>query len=398
MFEEKRRTLKTVSFESEVCSETALPFLGKCKNVDEAYEKLERVGEGTYGIVYKAKQRSTGEIAALKKMRNENEREGLPISSLREIALLKTLQHENIVRVTEIAVGSQFGNMKAFMEYCENDLATIMDSILATLQVKTFMPAEIKCLMLQLLKGLEFLHDNYIIHRDLKMSNLLLNSYGVLKIADFGMARKTGQPSRPMTPRVVTLWYRAPELLLGSKDYTCAVDMWSVGCIFGELIKCSPLLPGKTEANQMDLTCNLLGAPNEKIWPQMKSLPLANSFRYPKQNFSNVRSVLKSGTPASLDLFNDLLLYDPLRRIDVKASLRHAYFRREGPNPCTTTALSKRLTFRDTGIKRTAAARRRDDGEKDERRVKRRTEAEEDLDLGVPPHKVFTDDVVGNWA
>ncbi|KAJ3024802.1 UNVERIFIED_CONTAM: Cyclin-dependent kinase 10 [Siphonaria sp. JEL0065] len=239
----------------------------------------------------------------------ENEADGLPVSALREIALLKTLNHNNIVRVTEVAVGSARDDIFLVMEFCEIDLAALMDNVI----VKLSPP------------------------RDLKMSNLLLTSKGVLKIADFGLARKFADPPRPMTPRVVTLWYRSPEIILGEKTYTTAADMWSVGCIFGELLKNAPLLPGKIEKSQFDLITTLLGFPTPQIWPTFPTLPLAPLFKPDpvKMNpYSQVRAVLKDASPQAIELVLDLLVYDPKRRVDARGALRHAYFRREGPNPC----------------------------------------------------------------
>jgi len=173
---------------------------------------------------------------------NISENEGLPISSLREITLLRKLSHKNIVRVVEVVTGSRLDDIFMVMEYCEQDMAYLLDSLHAS--GKSFRPPEIKCLIHQLLCGVEYLHHHHIIHRDLKMSNLLLTSRGELKIADFGLAR---EGAKDMTGRVVTLWYRAPELLLNAPSYTKAIDTWSVGCIFGELLQGTPLLPGRVE-------------------------------------------------------------------------------------------------------------------------------------------------------
>ncbi|KAK9693564.1 hypothetical protein K7432_013871 [Basidiobolus ranarum] len=192
---------------------------------------------------------------------------------------------------------------------------------------KPFSLSEIKCLMLQLLKGLEFCHDNFIVHRDLKVSNLLLNSQGVLKIADFGLARTFSKPAKPMTPRVVTLWYRAPELLLGEHSYTTTVDMWSVGCIFGEFLKHKPFLPGKTERQQLELIIKLLGTPNERIWRGFNRLPLAQSIKLPEQRYNNLKIELPDLSKETLLLLNGFLTYDPEKRFSVKKALAHPYFR-----------------------------------------------------------------------
>ncbi|KAG0368211.1 Cyclin-dependent kinase 10 [Mortierella sp. AD032] len=294
-------------------------FFGTSRVVDD-FEKLNKVGEGTYGVVYRAKDKKTNEIVALKRIRMERENDGLPISSLREIKLLKTLRHDNIVLVKEVAVGNDLDQIFLVMEYCEQDMAALMDNV-----KKPYTPAEVKCLMYQLLKGIEYCHDHFVIHRDLKLSNLLLNSQGILKIADFGLARSFGLPSRPMTPKVVTLWYRAPELLFGDLNYTTAVDMWSAGCIFGELLKHAPLLPGKVEKQQVDLIIELLGTPHEKIWQGFNKLPMS-SIKLPEQRFNNLKNKFPHITDATRSLLSGLLTYDPKKRLSVKQALAHPYF------------------------------------------------------------------------
>ena len=164
----------------------------------------------------KAIDLATNETVALKKMRIENAKHGLPITTMREITILLACDHENVVKLKEIVIG-QFNAIFLVMEYCENDLVSVE---------KQFSESETKCIMIQLFKGLHYLHSNYHIHRDLKLSNLLMNHKGLLKIADFGLARKFGYPLKAMTPNVVTLWYRAPELLLNSKYQTVGIDIW----------------------------------------------------------------------------------------------------------------------------------------------------------------------------
>ncbi|MED6246050.1 Cyclin-dependent kinase 10 [Ataeniobius toweri] len=234
---------------------------GSCRSVRE-FEKLNRIGEGTYGIVYRARDTKSDEIVALKKVRMDNEKDGIPISSLREITLLLRLRHPNIVELKEVVVGSHLESLFLVMSYCEQDLASLLENMQTP-----FSEAQVKCIVLQLLRGLEYLHHSFIIHRDLKVSNLLMTDEGCVKIADFGLARMYGIPQPPMTPRVVTLWYRAPELLLGTKTQTTALDMWAVGCILAELLAHKPLLPGTSEIQQVDLIVQLLGTPNENIWP-----------------------------------------------------------------------------------------------------------------------------------
>lgn len=255
--------------------------LGRCRLVTE-FEKLNRIGEGTYGVVCKPnyqripiyhgdgkimllvlfvdRARDTvndGKIVALKRVRMDQEKDGLPVSGLREITILKMCDHENIVKLNEVVVGKSLDSIFISMEYCEQDLASLLDNM-----PKPFSESQTKCLMLQLLDGLKYLHSRFIIHRDLKVSNLLLTDKGRIKIADFGLARLFSKTETVMTPCVVTLWYRAPELLLGSRTHSTAIDMWAAGCILGELLTHKPLLPGKSEIQQIELIIELLGKNN----------------------------------------------------------------------------------------------------------------------------------------
>lgn len=184
----------------------------------------------------------------------DQERDGFPISGLREIQILKICDHENIVKMNEVVVGKSLESIFISMEYCEQDLASLLDNM-----TTPFTESQTKCLMLQLFGGLKYLHSHFIIHRDLKVSNLLLTDKGRVKIADFGLARLCSRTETHMTPRIVTLWYRAPEILFETKTHSSAVDMWAAGCIFGELLTHKPLLPGKSEIQQIEMIIELLG-------------------------------------------------------------------------------------------------------------------------------------------
>lgn len=171
----------------------------------------------------------------------EKELNGFPITSLREINLLLKLNHENIVNVKEIVVGSNIDKIYIVMEYLNHDLKSLMEKMKTKFQL-----GEVKTLMIQLLNAIAYMHSNWVLHRDLKTSNLLINDQGILKVGDFGLAREYGSPLKPYTEVVVTLWYRAPELLLKSKEYSCPIDIWSIGCIFGELLNMKPIFCGKS--------------------------------------------------------------------------------------------------------------------------------------------------------
>ncbi|OAY34368.1 cyclin-dependent kinase G-2 [Manihot esculenta] len=304
-----------------------------CRSVDE-FERLNKIDEGTYGVVYRARDKKTGEIVALKKVKMEKEREGFPLTSLREINILLSFHHPSIVDAKEVVVGSNLDSIFMVMEYMEHDLKGLMESM-----KQPFSQSEVKCLMLQLLEGVKYLHDNWVLHRDLKTSNLLLNNRGELKICDFGLARQYGSPLKPYTHLVVTLWYRAPELLLGAKQYSTAIDMWSLGCIMAELLSKEPLFNGKTELDQLDKILRILGTPNETIWPGFSKLPgvkvnfVKHQYnllrkKFPATSFTGLPVLSDSG----FDLLNKLLTYDPEKRISADAALNHEWFR-EVPLP-----------------------------------------------------------------
>ncbi|GKV28851.1 hypothetical protein SLEP1_g37842 [Rubroshorea leprosula] len=236
--------------------------LGGSRSVD-CFDKLEQVGEGTYGQVYRAKEKKTGEIVALKRLRMDKEREGFPITAIREIKILKKLNHKNVIELKEIVIsqddekneqerlphgGNKYkGGIYMVFEYMDHDLSGLMDNDLMGLPDRRmrFSVPQIKCYMIQLLKGLRYCHLNQVVHRDIKASNLLIDNEGNLKLADFGLARLfSSEHNAHLTNRVITLWYRPPELLLGATQYGPAVDMWSVGCIFAELLSGKPIFPG----------------------------------------------------------------------------------------------------------------------------------------------------------
>ncbi|KAM6240803.1 cyclin-dependent kinase 11B isoform 3-T3 [Porphyrio hochstetteri] len=304
-----------------------LPALQGCRSVEE-FQCLNRIEEGTYGVVYRAKDKKTDEIVALKRLKMEKEKEGFPITSLREINTILKAQHLNIVTVREIVVGSNMDKIYIVMNYVEHDLKSLMETM-----KQPFLPGEVKTLMIQLLRGVKHLHDNWILHRDLKTSNLLLSHSGILKVGDFGLAREYGSPLKPYTPVVVTLWYRAPELLLGAKEYSTAIDMWSVGCIFGELLTQKPLFPGKSEIDQINKVFKDLGTPSEKIWPGYNDLPAVKKMTFTEYPYNNLRK--RFGALLSdqgFDLMNNFLTYYPARRITAEDGLKHEYFQ-ETPLP-----------------------------------------------------------------
>jgi cell division cycle 2-like len=212
------------------------------------------------------------------------------------------------------------------MEFLEHDLKVLQDDMKGP-----FLAPEVKCLVKQLLQGVNYLHANWVLHRDLKTANLLLNNQGILKIGDFGLAREYGSPQKRLSANVVTLWYRAPELLLEDKDYTPAIDMWSVGCIFAELLTQTPLFDGKGELEQITKIFTTLGTPTEETWPGVSQLNAMKQFTWRMHVGTGLREKLPIITNATFDLISRMLTLDPKQRITAEEALRHRYFQEDPP-------------------------------------------------------------------
>ncbi|KAL0631742.1 serine/threonine protein kinase, CMGC, CDC2/CDK subfamily [Maublancomyces gigas] len=259
----------------------------------KAYDIMCKLGEGTFGEVHKARHKASGAMVALKKILMHNAKEeGFPITALREIKILKMLSHKNIIRLMEMAVERKKergvigrGTLYMVTPYMDHDLAGLLEN-----PDVTFTEPQIKCYMLQLLDGTKYLHENKVLHRDMKAANLLIDNRGILQIADFGLARKFeeeipvaggggGKPGRDYTNCVVTRWYRPPELLLGERAYTSAIDLWGVGCVFAEMYKGKPILQGNSDMDQLMRIFQLCGSPNDKNMPGFDKLPGCDGFR-----------------------------------------------------------------------------------------------------------------------
>uniref|UniRef100_A0A8C0GI72 Cyclin-dependent kinase 2 n=1 Tax=Chelonoidis abingdonii TaxID=106734 RepID=A0A8C0GI72_CHEAB len=331
----------------------------------ENFRSVER-SRGHLRGVYKARNKVTGEVVALRqsKLREDpEETEGVPSTAIREISLLKELNHSNIVKLLDVIHTEN--KLYLVFEFLHQDLKKFMDAS----SISGIPLPLIKSYLFQLLQGLAFCHSHRVLHRDLKPQNLLINAEGAIKLADFGLARAFGVPVRTYTHEVVTLWYRAPEILLGCKYYSTAVDIWSLGCIFAEMVRVprplacgfsrpavregprvlslassaqgsyrmrlvtSPvpgitrraLFPGDSEIDQLFRIFRTLGTPDEAVWPGVTSMPdYKPSFpKWARQDFSKVVPPLDE---EGRKLLAQMLHYDPNKRISAKSALNHPFF------------------------------------------------------------------------
>ncbi|XP_077231536.1 putative serine/threonine-protein kinase At1g54610 [Tasmannia lanceolata] len=301
----------------------------------DSFEKLDKIGQGTYSNVYKARDLETGKIVALKKVRFVNMDPESVRFMAREIHILRRLDHPNIVKLEGLVTSRMSCSLYLVFEYMEHDLTG-----LAALPGNKFTEPQVKCYMQQLLRGLEHCHSNGVLHRDIKGSNLLIDDNGILRIADFGLATFFHPDQKqPLTSRVVTLWYRPPELLLGATEYGVAVDLWSTGCILAELLAGKPIMPGRTEVEQLHKIFKLCGSPSEDYWRTSK-LPHATIFK-PQHPYKRcVAETFKDFPSSALALMDVLLAIEPGARGTATSALKSEFFTTE-PLACDPSSLPK---------------------------------------------------------
>ncbi|THG14305.1 hypothetical protein TEA_015060 [Camellia sinensis var. sinensis] len=301
----------------------------------DSFERLKKIGQGTYSSVYKARDLKNGKIVAMKKVRFVNMDPESVRFMAREIHILRKLDHPNVMKLEGLATARMLGSLYLVFEYMEHDLAGLSAS-----SKINFTEPQIKCYIQQLFCGLEHCHSRGILHRDIKGSNLLIDNNGVLKVGDFGLATLF-QPdqNQPLTSRVVTLWYRAPELLLGATEYGVTIDLWSAGCILAELFAGKPIMPGRTEVEQMHKIFKLCGSPSEEYWMKSK-LPHATSFKPQRPYRRRVAETFKDFPSSALALIDVLLATEPEQRGTAASALKSEFFTTK-PFPCDPSSLPK---------------------------------------------------------
>lgn len=301
----------------------------------DSFEKLEKIGQGTYSSVFRAREVETGRMVALKKVRFDNFQPESVRFMAREILILRRLDHPNIMKLEGLITSGSSTSIYLVFDYMEHDLAGLVSS-----PEINFSEAQVKCYMRQLLSAIEHCHLRGIMHRDIKVSNILVNNEGILKLGDFGLANIINSKNKQsLTSRVVTLWYRPPELLMGSTSYGVSVDLWSVGCVFAELFLKKPILKGRTEVEQLHKIFKLCGSPPEEYWRKSK-LPHATMFKPQHPYESSLRERCKDIPTTALDLIETFLSVEPYQRGTASSALISQYFRTQ-PLACDPSTLPK---------------------------------------------------------
>uniref|UniRef100_A0A8C7W5C4 cyclin-dependent kinase n=1 Tax=Oncorhynchus mykiss TaxID=8022 RepID=A0A8C7W5C4_ONCMY len=310
----------------------------------ETYVKLGKLGEGTYATVFKGRSKLTENLVALKEIRLEHE-EGAPCTAIREVSLLKNLKHANIVTLHDIIHTER--SLTLVFEYLDSDLKQYLDNCGNLMSMNN-----VKIFMFQLLRGLSYCHKRKILHRDLKPQNLLINDKGELKLADFGLARAKSVPTKTYSNEVVTLWYRPPEVLLGTTEYSTPIDMWGVGCILFEMATGRPMFPGSSVKEELHLVFRIIGTPKEDSWPGISNNDEFRSYMFPEYRPQPLINHVPRLDTEGIDMLTALLLYDTRTRVSAEASLRHPYFLTLGENIHSLADTSSVFSLREIKLQK----------------------------------------------
>jgi cyclin-dependent kinase 7 len=292
----------------------------------ENYKVIKALGQGTWGVVHQAEQKGTGRIVAVKKIKSEKADDGVNFTAVREIKLLKEFKHENIIELVDVFTTPDQAVCLVY-ECAVTDLEKIIKNKAIPLSM-----ADVKQHCLTLLRAVAACHERWILHRDLKPDNMLFLEDGTMKLADFGLARMYGTPKARLSPQAITLWYKPPELLLGSYEYSSSADMWSVGCIFAELLLRRPFLQGINDISQLDVIFTVFGTPTESSWPDHKALPLpAQGLIWDDCVAQPFDDFFTAAPRDAISLLRSMLVLDPNNRISASEALSHPYFINDPP-------------------------------------------------------------------
>lgn len=326
------------------------------------YTTIEQLGKGTFGVVMKAKQNKTDKLVAIKKLIIHDTKNGFPVTAFREITIMKKFKHLNNLQLLDLIFEPSSDTSKPGIFYTVTPyISSDLNGLLNNPNVKLTVP-HIKCIMLQVLEGINYVHQQNYLHRDIKTANILLDYFGVVKIADFGLARiYHGRP--PISPEmgpgggkyeytglVVTRWYRPPELLLGERKYTTSVDMWGIGCVLGEMYKKRPILEGASDLDQANIIFKLVGSPNEETMPGYRNLN-GNGVNLTVKYEGNIDTEFSKLGRSGCQLLKNLLALNPYKRVNALAAINHPYFTSQ-PFPCKPSELPKFEESHESDVKR----------------------------------------------
>lgn len=311
-------------------------LFGSLRPVTE-FARLEILGGGSSACVFKAKEIKSGNIVAIKYLKSTDSL--FPQETFREITILKSLNHANVMKLHEVVFCPTANSLCLVTDFCVFSVDKYIDHY-----TKDIPHNQVKCIAKQMFMGLNYLHKNFIAHRDLKPPNLMITREGSLKIIDFGLSRRITRQKQATTPNVITRWYQPPEILLQAPNYGLEVDLWSAGCILAELMKRKPLLPGASEIQQINMIIDLIGTPSTRTWPELAQCGIPKTINLKNQPFNRIPERFSElGAPA-LDILTGLLVHNPSARMSAEDCAEHDWFE-QTPFPSKSIEITARLMF-----------------------------------------------------